>query len=102
MLPWGGWDVALEPLLVGQNAATPAESQAVLKFMVTQQARENLRHYLSVSRLPAVQTLMKTAELTTTQRFVPASRPGRPAAGSRDFADGVSLADRTSFRFAAA
>lgn len=76
MLPWGGWDVALEPLLVGRNSATPADSQPVLKFMVTQQARDNLRSYLAVSRLPAVQTVLKTAELTTTQRFVPANRPG--------------------------
>ncbi len=76
MMPWGGWDVALEPLLVGRNAASSAQSQAVLKFMVTAQARDNLRRYLAVSRLPAVQTLLKTAELTTTQRFVPASRPG--------------------------
>src|SRR5258708_5360365 len=29
MVPWGGWHVALEPLLVGRNAATPAESQPV-------------------------------------------------------------------------
>ncbi|MEO6992987.1 MAG: hypothetical protein ABI273_05135 [Lacunisphaera sp.] len=76
MLPWGGWDVALEPLLVGHDATAPDESQPVLKFMVTQQARENLRRYLSVSRLPAVQSILKTAELTTTQRFVPANRPG--------------------------
>ncbi|MBI2496720.1 MAG: hypothetical protein HYV75_01915, partial [Opitutae bacterium] len=76
MMPWGGWDVALEPLLVGRSAAAPAESQAVLKFMVTQQARDNLRRYLAVSRLPAVQTLLKTGELTTTVRFVPANRPG--------------------------
>ena len=75
MMPWGGWDVALEPLLVGRNAASPAESQPVLKFMVTQQARENLRRYLAVSRLPAVQSLLKTGELPT-QRFVPANRPG--------------------------
>ena len=53
-----------------------ADSQPVLKFMVTQQARENLRRYLAVSRFPAVQTVLKTAELTTTQRFVPANRPG--------------------------
>lgn len=76
MLPWGGWDVALEPLLIGRNAAAPAESQPVLKFMVTQQARDNLRRYLAVSRLPAVQTVLKTGELTTTQRFVPANKPG--------------------------
>ncbi len=76
MMPWGGWDVALEPLLVNRNAASPAASQPVLNFMVTQQARENLRHYLAVSRLPGVQILLRTAEITSTQRFVPANRPG--------------------------
>src|SRR4051812_34536867 len=76
MMPWGGWDVALEPLLIDRNAASSAESQPVLRFMVTQQARDNLRRYLAVSRLPAVQTVLKTGELTTTQRFVPANRPG--------------------------
>jgi hypothetical protein len=76
MMPWGGWDVALEPLLVTRNAASSAESQPVLKFMALQSARDNLRRYLVVSRLPAVQTLLKTGELTTTQRFVPANRPG--------------------------
>jgi len=76
LMPWGGWDVALEPLLASRTAASPADSQPVLNFMVTQQARENLRRYLSVSRLPGVQTLLKTATITATQRFVPASRPG--------------------------
>lgn len=76
LMPWGGWDVALEPLLASRNAASPAASQPVLTFMVTQQARENLRRYLSVSRLPGVQTLLQTATLTTSKRFVPASRPG--------------------------
>ena len=76
IMPWGGWDVALEPLLGSRNAASPAESQPVLRFMVTQQARENLRRYLAVSRLTAVQVLLKTTELTTTKRFVPASHPG--------------------------
>lgn len=76
MIPWGGWDVALEPLLAGRNAASPADSTPVLRFMVTQQARENLRQYLAVSRLPGVQTLLKTGALTTTKRFVPATRPG--------------------------
>ena len=76
IMPWGGWDVALEPLLGSRNAASSAESQPVLRFMVTQQARENLRRYLAVSRLTAVQVLLKTTELTTTKRFVPASHPG--------------------------
>ena len=74
MMPWGGWDVALEPLLNSRNPA--AESQPVLNFMVTQQARENLRRYLNVSRLPGVQTLLKTADIASTQRFVPARQPG--------------------------
>ena len=76
MIPWGGWDVALEPLLVGSNAATPADSQPVLQFMVTARARDNLRRYLAVSRLPAVQTVLRTGEITGTVRFVPANRPG--------------------------
>ena len=76
MIPWGGWDLALEPLLASRGANAPAESQPVLLFLVTQQARDNLRRYLSVSRLPAVQTLLKTAELTTVKRFLPATRPG--------------------------
>lgn len=76
MMPWGGWDVALEPVLSARNAASSADSQPVLNFMVTQQARDNLRRYLAVSRLPGVQTLLKTADLTSTQRFVPARQPG--------------------------
>lgn len=76
MMPWGGWDVALEPLLASRNAAASPDSQPVLNFMVTTEARENLRRYLSVSRLPGVQTLLKTAAVGSTQRFVPASHPG--------------------------
>jgi hypothetical protein len=76
MMPWGGWDIALEPLLGNRNAASSADSQPVLSFMATQQARENLRRYLGVSRLPGVQTVLKTAELGSTERFVPANRPG--------------------------
>jgi hypothetical protein len=76
MIPWGGWDVALEPLLAGRNAASPAESTPVLRFLVTTQARENLRAYLRTTRLPAVQTVLKTAQVDQSQRFIPASRPG--------------------------
>lgn len=76
MIPWGGWDVALEPLLAGRTAASPAESTPVLRFLVTTQGRDNLRRYLATSRLPAVQSLLRTAEVQNTQRFVPANRPG--------------------------
>ncbi|HTL66830.1 MAG TPA: hypothetical protein VL200_04140 [Lacunisphaera sp.] len=76
MMPWGGWDVALEPLVANRGAAASPESQPVLRFLVLQRSRDNLRQYLAVSRLPAVQTLLKTADLTSTQRFIPARRPG--------------------------
>src|SRR5258708_6914086 len=76
MMPWGGWDIALEPLLGSRSPAASVDSQPVLSFMATQQARENLRRYLGVSRLPGVQTVLQTAELGSTQRFVPANRPG--------------------------
>ncbi len=75
MMPWGGWDIALEPLLGSRSPTASVDSQPVLGFMATQQARENLRRYLGVSRLPGVQTVLKTAE-NSTQRFVPANRPG--------------------------
>ena len=75
MMPWGGWDAALEPLLQGKARASGG-SRPVLNFLVTQEARENLRAYLKVSRLPGVQALLQTAELTSTSRFVPARRPG--------------------------
>jgi hypothetical protein len=76
MMPWGGWDMALEPLLGNRHTAASTDSQPVLSFMATQQARENLRRYLAVSRLPGVQTMLRTAELGSTERFVPANRPG--------------------------
>ncbi|HEX2860347.1 MAG TPA: hypothetical protein VHN79_01855 [Lacunisphaera sp.] len=76
MTPWGGWDIALEPVLLVESRAQLNESQPVLRFMVTTEARNNMRRYLTVSRLPAVHTLLKTAEIVKTQRFVPASRPG--------------------------
>lgn len=75
MMPWGGWDAALEPLLQGKSRVG-GDSRPVLNFLVTQEARENLRAYLKVSRLPGVQALLQTAELTSTSRFVPARRPG--------------------------
>lgn len=75
MMPWGGWDVALDPLL---RAGSPpdGESRPVLAFLAARQPREALREYLKVSRLPAVQTILKTADVTGTTRFIPARRPG--------------------------
>jgi hypothetical protein len=76
LVPWGGWDVALEPLLAGRQGAPLTESTPVLRFLVTAQPRANLRAYLATSRLPGVQALLRTAEVQQTKRFVPANRPG--------------------------
>lgn len=76
MMPWGGWDAALEPLLQGEARTEAAASQPVLTFMARQRPRDNLRAYLAVSRLPGVQTLLRTADITGTTRFVPARSPG--------------------------
>ncbi len=76
LVPWGGWDAALEPLLAGRNAASPAESTPVLRFLATGAARQSLRAYLEVSRLPGVQALLRTGAVENTRRFVPARRPG--------------------------
>lgn len=76
LVPWGGWDVALEPLLAGRQGAPLTESTPVLRFLVTAQPRANLRAYLATSRLPGVQALLRTGEVQQTKRFVPANRPG--------------------------
>ncbi len=76
LVPWGGWDAALEPLLAGRNAASPAESTPVLRFLAAGAARDSLRAYLAVSRLPGVQAVLRTAQVEQTRRFVPARRPG--------------------------
>jgi hypothetical protein len=76
MMPWGGWDAALEPLLQGDAKPAERASRPVLTFLAQQRARENLRTYLGVSRLPGVQALLKTADVTGATRFVPARRPG--------------------------
>lgn len=75
MMPWGGWDPALDPLLQAKPSDATG-STPVLRFLAVQRAREALRTYLGVSRLPAVQTILKTADLTATVRFVPARQPG--------------------------
>ncbi len=76
MMTLGGGDRALVPLLQGEGRGGDGKSRPVLTLLAQQRERENLRAYLSVSRLPGVQALLKTADLTTTTRFVPARRPG--------------------------
>lgn len=76
LVPWGGWDPALEPLVVGPNATAAAESTPVLRFLAASAVRQNLRAYLAASRLPGVQVVLRTGTVEQTRRFVPAWRPG--------------------------
>lgn len=76
LVPWGGWDPFLDPLFklkenTGRSASTP-----VLTFFITEKARANLLGYLSNSRSQGVQTLLSVREISGTDRFVPATKPG--------------------------
>ncbi len=76
LVAWGGWDPFLDPLFnlradTGRHGSTP-----VLTFFIREKARNTLRGYLDQSGSQGVQSLLKLRDLTTTGRFVPASRAG--------------------------
>jgi hypothetical protein len=76
LVAWGGWDATLDPLFnlrqkTGHDSSTPA-----LTFLVPQKARDAVRAYLSNSGSMAVQTILKTHDIASTGRFVPAGRAG--------------------------
>ena len=76
LVAWGGWDPFLDPLFNLHENKGRAASTPVLTFFNTAQARDALRAYLSNSRSPGVQALLRTRTLTSTGRFVPATLPG--------------------------
>lgn len=76
MVAWGGWDPFLDPLFNLRENKGRTESTPVLNFVLPEQARTTLRNYLSNSRSLGVQSLLRTRELTSTGRFVPAKQPG--------------------------
>lgn len=76
MVAWGGWDPFLDPLFnlhenKGRTASTP-----VLDFFIAERARESLRSYLANSRSLGVQSVLRTRDIGSTGRFVPAKDPG--------------------------
>jgi hypothetical protein len=76
LVAWGGWDPFLDPLFnlradTGRRASTP-----VLTFFVSEAARTKLRGSLANTGSIGVQSLLLLRDLTTTGRFVPATRPG--------------------------
>jgi hypothetical protein len=74
--PWGGWDATLDPIFnLRQKADNPA-STPVMNFMIPERARDAVRAYLSSSGSVGVQAILKTHDVASTGRFVPANRPG--------------------------
>jgi len=74
LVPWGGWDPFLEPLVAQAPAAT--ESTPVLSFFVARDARTALAGFLSNSRSAGVRALLRLREIDRAVQFVPATRPG--------------------------
>ena len=76
MVAWGGWDPFLDPLFNLRENRGHSKSTPVLTFFITEQARTTLRDYLSKSRSLGVQAVLKTREVPSTGRFIPATLPG--------------------------
>ncbi len=74
LVPWGGWDPFLEPLVT--NAPELTESTPVLQFFVATDARTALAGFLSNSRSSGVRSLLRLREIDRAVQFVPATRPG--------------------------
>ena len=76
MVAWGGWDPFLDPLFKLHDNTGHAKSTPVMTFFITGKARESLRTYLANSRSLGVQALLRTHDITSTGRFVPAIQAG--------------------------
>ncbi|AHF91417.1 hypothetical protein OPIT5_15510 [Opitutaceae bacterium TAV5] len=77
LIPWGGRDPFLDPLMKQPGVATrAAASTPVLTFFVPERARAALRDFLANSRSPGVLALLSTRGITATENFVPATRAG--------------------------
>ena len=73
---WGGWDPSLDPLFNLRQKTDSTASTPVVNFLIAEQARETVRSYLSNSGSEGVQAILKTHDVASTGRFVPANRPG--------------------------
>ncbi|HEY4988313.1 MAG TPA: hypothetical protein VII09_00825 [Opitutaceae bacterium] len=76
LVAWGGWDASLDPLFNLRQKTTRTASTPVMTFLVPQESRDKVRAYLSNSGSLGVQSILKTAAVTSTGRFVPAARAG--------------------------
>ena len=76
LVAWGGWDPSLDPLFNLRQATVRSESTPVATFMIPERARDAVRAYLANSGSLGVQAIMRTHDVTSTGRFVPAGRAG--------------------------
>jgi hypothetical protein len=76
MVPWGGWDPTLVPLLNARAQGQAESGVPVLTFLIPEAARDNVSAYLAKSGSVGVQAILATRQVPRTGRFVPASRPG--------------------------
>ncbi len=79
LVPWGGWDPFLEPLVDRADTTGRPESTPVLAFFVTRDARAALAGFLRNSRSAGVRTMLELRTIDRAQQFVPATRPGGQA-----------------------
>ena len=76
LVAWGGWDATLDPLFNLRQKTDHASSTPVTTFLIPEHARDTVRAYLANSGSLGVQAILKTRDVTSTGRFVPASRAG--------------------------
>jgi len=76
LVAWGGWDASLDPLFNLRQRTDHTSSTPVMTFLIPERARETVRAYLANSGSLGVQTILKTHDITSTGRFVPAARAG--------------------------
>jgi hypothetical protein len=76
LVAWGGWDPTLDPLFNLRQHTEHQVSTPVMTFFVPEHARSAVRAYLANSGSIGVQAVLKTHDVTSTGRFVPANRAG--------------------------
>lgn len=76
LVTWGGWDAALDPLFNLRQRTEHTTSTPVTTFLIPEHAREVVRTYLANSGSLGVQAILKTHDVASTGRFVPAGRAG--------------------------
>jgi hypothetical protein len=76
LVAWGGWDPSLDPLFNLRQRTPYGPSAPVMTFLIPEVARNTVRAYLANSGSIGVQAVLKTRDISSTGRFVPASRPG--------------------------